>query len=219
MRAAWSCFVLANALKAAGAMAMLCGVWRTPLAAQESARPAPKVWLSRIRLQPTLQTDRGRTRSESGFGIQVGAEWGADAGWFAIPVALELAGDNRQELACGLRTSCRSGRINSVLLTSGLVLRPWQVWRVRPFAETGVSAGFAQWTDAVAPGFLSEPLTLPRVRTGGGGVTRVSLGAGLELSWEDRLFVLGLQRGLVREARWPEARAVTTLVLGARSRF
>jgi hypothetical protein len=189
----------------------------TSVSAQEPERRAPRQWLGRVRLSPTLTTTAGTQRSGGGFGLQLGAEWGTNDGWFALPLALELAGDDRQEINCVL--GCRSGRMSAWMVTSGVILRPVQVWRLRPYVEGTVSGGLVQWSNAVLPAGFGGVGIAAGGQVGGGFVSRVSTGAGVELAYGERWITLGVQRGTVREARWPAVREVTTVVLGVRSQF
>lgn len=182
----------------------------------QEARRERRPWLSRVRLTPTVATVDGDVRSSPGFGLQLGAEWGYDEGRVAIPVAFELAGDNRRQLDC--LGGCEQGRMNAWLLTTGVTLRPMPSWPLRPYVEGLVSGGLVQWSDAVLQIGLGGGGAAGG-RVGGGLTSRAGLGAGLEWRREDRWFVLGVQRSLVQEARWSPGRLVTTLVLGARGRF
>lgn len=205
--------------KSGGWRVAVWGLWllaagAAALEAQEPRRER-RPWLARLRLTPTITTDHDNVRSASGFGLQLGAEWGRDESRVSIPLAFEIAGDDRRQLACA--ASCAQGRISAWLLTSGVTLRPFPQWKLRPYVEGTVSGGLAQWSNAVLPAGLGVGF-LAGGRTGGGFTSRTSVGAGLEWRREDRWYVLGIQRGLVQEARWSPGRMVTTLVLGIRSR-
>jgi hypothetical protein len=203
--------VVARRLLMTGVLAAVAA----PLDGQE-ARRERRPWLSRVRLTPTVATDHRDVRSTAGFGLQLGAEWSEDESRVAVPLAFDLAGDDRRQLDCV--TSCAQGRMSAWLLTTGLTLRPAPGWPVRPYVETLVSGGLVQWSNAVAPAGLGAGVAVGG-RTGGGFTTRASLGAGLEWRREDRWFLLGMQQGVVHEARWGAARVVRTIVLGARGRF
>lgn len=210
---------LPAAVRAAPARRLAVGLLLVGLvAAPARAQRAPGTWLSRLRLTPTVPTDRGSVRSTGGFGLQLGAEWSRGEGRLALPLTFELAGDDRRQIGCVL--DCAQGRMSAWLLTGGVVLRPLPSWRLRPWVEGTVSGGLVQWSNAVVPSGLGIGLGGAAIgRTGGGVTGRASAGAGLELRWDDRWITLGVQRGLVHEARWTSSRAVTTLVLGLRARY
>ena len=194
-------------------LAAIVGAWR-PTGAQEPRRER-RPWLARLRITPTLPTDHEHVRSPGGFGLHLAAEAAQDDSRLAIPLGFELAGDDRRQLGCV--TGCAQGRMSAWLLTSGLTVRPFPAWKLRPFVEGTVSGGLVQWSNASLPAGLGIG-TLVGGRTGGGFTSRASVGAGLEWRGEERWYVVGLQRGLVQEARWSPGRMVTTLVLGIRSR-
>jgi hypothetical protein len=186
-----------------------------PLDGQE-ARRERRPWLSRVRVMPSLTTTYREVQSAGGLGLQIGAEWGQDASRLAVPLAFELAGDDRRGVNCS--ATCPSGRMSAWLLTTGLTVRPLPSLPVRPYVEATVSGGITQWSDVIVPAGLGAGVPAGS-RFGGGFSTRAGLGAGLEIRRDNRWYLLGLQRGVVREARWSPDRLVTAIVIGARGRF